>query len=335
MFWFLKVLKQFEFVIGIYVMRRRNGREITTKQIFAWLMVLSVVLLLLPRSLTDRLDNAFMLLLGPLSGGGRNLALQVSGDSQGTVSSGGSSGNYERLRVMYNEAFCELTNVRQELGKLQNQHVRWSGLRQEFGLARARLIVAQVLGQDSTNWSKQIYVNRGSLDHVQKGQMVLGTVRGVDEADGVRKADESGGEQEEAGKKLYQKCVVGRVKQVGLKICTVQLLVDDGFSWPTFVEPRWDRRQQWHQDRADGVLRGGSHGEVKVTMISTEYPVQAGDAVVACSDPEYLPVAMLVGRVKHCERDRDNPVLWQILVEPAVDLNTLSEVVIVDAVGID
>ena len=316
-------------------MRWRNGREITTKQIFTWLMVLSMVLLLLPRGLTDRLDHAFMLLLGPLSGGGRDLSLQISGDSQEAVPNGDLSGNYSRLRAMYDEAFCELTNVRQELEKLQDQHVRWSGLRQEFGLARARLIVAQVFGQDSASWSKQIYVNRGSLDHVQEGQIVLGTVRGVDEAAGNNGAGESGGEQEKPGGRLYQKSVVGRVKQVGLKSCTVQLLVDEGFSWPTFVEPRWDRRKQWHQDRADGVLKGGSLGAVKVTMISTEYPVQVGDAVVACSDPGYLPVAMLVGRVKHCERDRDNPVLWQILVEPAVDLHMLSEVVIVDSIGME
>ncbi|MBN2375910.1 MAG: rod shape-determining protein MreC [Sedimentisphaerales bacterium] len=317
-------------------MRWRNGREITSKQIFTWLMVLSVVLLLLPRGLTDRLDHAFMLLLGPLSGSSRDLALQISGDSQEALPSGDLSGNYSRLRKMYDQAFCELTNVRQELEKLQDQHVRWSGLRQEFGLARARLIVGQVLGQDSASWSKQIYVNRGSLDHVQQGQIVLGAVKGVDEADEGKEgegAGESGADQQKPNSQLYQKSVVGRVKQVGLKSCTVQLLVDEGFSWPTFVEPRWDRREQWHQDRADGVLKGGSLGELQVTMISTEYPVQVGDAVVACSDPGYLPVAMLVGRVKHCQRDRDNPVLWQILVEPAVDLNTLSEVVIVDAIG--
>jgi len=303
-------------------------------------MLLSVLLLLLPRGLTDRLDYAFMLLLGPLSGGGRDLALQISGESQKVGTSGDSSGNYERLRAKYDEAFCELTNVRQELEKLRDQHVRWSGLRQEFGLARARLIVAQVWGQDSASWSKQIYVNRGSLDHVQEGQIVLGTVRRVEGtadagSNGGNGTDESGVEQEKPGGRLYQKSVVGRVKQVGLKSCTVQLLVDEGFSWPTFVEPRWDRREQWHQDRADGVLKGGSLGEVKVTMISTEYPVQVGDAVVACSDPGYLPVAMLVGRVKYCERDRDNPVLWRILVEPAVDLNTLSEVAIVDSIGME
>lgn len=291
-------------------------RDISSKQLFKWLMALSVLCLLLPDWMTDNLDHVFSLLLGPLSRPGRQMSLAVTDQIRQDKNTSVSPEQYEKLGRQYQQAVNRLINMEQELRQQQELNLQLSGLRQEFGLARAHLIVAQVVGSDSSGWSQRVLLNRGSLGLIQAGQIVLSY------ADG-------GGQSPAAAERMdkYQMCVVGKIDDVGLRTSKLQLITDASFSLPVFIEPRWDRAESW---RADGVLRGMGMGQVKITLARADFPVRAGDAVLACSDPQLLPVELLVGYVSSCEPDEDNPVFWQVTVQPAADPHTLREVVAVN-----
>ncbi|MBN1845803.1 MAG: rod shape-determining protein MreC [Sedimentisphaerales bacterium] len=278
--------------------RQRPGRRT-----FYYLMILSAVLLLIPRHYTDSLDYAFSRLLGPLSRGGRDLGLTVSGRLQ-----------TPRISTVQSQEY-EIMNLRRQIRALQEEKERWTGLRTQFGQARTLLVVADVIGADSTSWSPGTMLNRGRTDQVRPGQVVLGRLERAGAPTDPPAPDD-----------IYRYCVIGRIQKTGSHTSTMQLLGDGGFRWPVYVEPRAARHEQW---RANGVLTGTGKGQIEVNMISVDHPVQPGDPVLACSDPRYLPTALVVGVVGRCQRDIDSAVFWQITVVPAVDPHALRQVVVV------
>ena len=292
---------------------------ISAKQIFKGLMLLSVFCLFLPQRLTDSLDHALAWLLEPFTKSGRQLSLAVTDRLQPQETEEVSARQYEQLRRQYQQAVNKIVNLEQELHQQQELNVQLAGLRQQFGLARARLIAAQVVGSDSSSWSQRVILNQGSLQLIREGQLVLSRAGEAQEGMSTGKGADN-----------FQMCVVGRIDEVGLRTSKLQLVTDAGFGLPVFIKSHWQRQESW---RGEGVLTGGGMGQVKVTLVRADYPVRVGDAVLACSDPKTLPVELLVGQVSSCEPDKDNPVFWRIAVRPATEPHTLREVVVVDARG--
>jgi len=269
------------------------------------MMIFSALCLLLPRGVTDKLDHAFSRLVGPLTKQSRDWTLKATQQVQEPSAPAVSPLEYE------------VTNLRQQVRQLEEEKKQWAGLQEKFGQARTRLILANIIHRDSAVWSQGAFLNRGSDDNIQKGQIVLGMAAGLDSPD-----------QRENQNNLNRRCVVGRIKEIrGSNISTLQLLTNADFQISVFIEPRWNRKQEeW---RANGVLMGNGKGGIEVKMIRADFPVKVGDPVLACSHPEYLPVAMVVGIVKSCRRDLNSAVFWHITVEPAADLNLLQQVAVI------
>ncbi|MCH7516352.1 MAG: hypothetical protein IIB08_04375, partial [Bacteroidetes bacterium] len=168
-------------------------------------------------------------------------------------------------------------------------------------------ILADVVGSDTKR--RREFLNQGSRDSVKSGQMVLALPH-----DGL--TDSVDQEMD-----VYQMCVVGRISEVSSHNSQLRLLNDPDFRLPVIVEPAAPRGESW---RADGILQGQKMGKMVITMVEVkEYPIQTGDRVLACSDPRTLPIEMIIGHVQFCLPDKDNPVLWRIVVEPLMDLHTL------------
>ena len=268
------------------------------------MMIFSALCLLLPRSLTDKLDHTFSQLIGPLTKQSRDLTIMVTEEVRDNPSPSISPLEYE------------LINLRQKVRLLEEEKRQWAGLQEEFGQARTRLILANVIHRDSAVWSQGAFLNCGSDDNIQKGRIVLGTV-----------AKNDSQSQTEMQNNLYRHCVVGKIKETrGANISTLQLLTDADFQISVFIEPRWNRKEDW---RANGILMGDGKSGIEVKMIRADFPVKVGDPVLACSHPEFLPVAMVVGIVKSCRRDLNSAVFWHITVEPAADLNSLQQVAVI------
>lgn len=276
-----------------------------------------ICLLFVPPAWTDRLDHVLARVLAPITRTSQNAQLAVTEKIDTVREPMVPTDRYDRILDEYRKLQAEYQNLRQ-LNEQQQQWIeRLTGLRQHFGLARVRLTAAEVVDYDSDIRHRAVYVRCGDVKALRQGQLVLAPVL----------------PQEDASEDVLQRqcglCLIGRVISVAGESAKVQLLDDPAFSLPVFIEPHPRRVQEtW---RVQGVLRGRSLNKPAVTMIPTDTAVLPGDGVYACSDPAALPVAVMAGYVETCRRNDNDPVLWDITLRPAADLNRLADVVIVDA----
>ena len=294
----------------------RREFHFSSKRLFTWLMVISVGMLFLPRGLTDRLDHLFSMVSSPFNRCGRVVSLAAMGKLRSVGGGKVSSEDYERLLDSYRRDRAKLVNLSQQLEEQSVLLGRIQGLRQQFGMARARLIDAQIVGTGTISWrrmNKAVVrkLDQGSVQRLEAGQIALGYVGGDNGVVGAR----------------YDWCVVGKVLSSGVGTANVQLACDVDFNLGIFVAPGPQRDGNW---RAEGVLHGDGTDGMVCVVSRPDHPVQVGDVVVACSDPATLPIATLVGYVRQCEADEQTPLLWRIAVAPAADLNGLDRVVVID-----
>ena len=277
------------------------------------MMIGSVVCMLLPSRLTNCVDHLFSAMVSPLSGDTRNLALSVTDKSNnfGTVEI--PVEQYQKLQQENRRNRNRFISLWQELCYQRELTERLTGLRQRFGMSRVDFIAAFVTGSDSSN-NRQIMILDQSR-HVKPGQIVLSST-------GLR--SRPGDDPGDPVNDVYQNAVVGQISQIGLSTSSVQLITDPQSKLKVVIVPV-DRPGG---KRASGILNGLGMGRLSVSMVPITYPVKAGDAVLLCAGRETLPVEMLVGFVKS-RKHGDPPVIWEIQVTPAVNLNELREVVVV------
>jgi len=77
------------------------------------------------------------------------------------------------------------------------------------------------------------------------------------------------------------------------------------------------------------VIQGDGKDSVKVQLVSIKHKVKIGDNVYACKKPGLLDAPMIIGAVAQCKRDDENPLLWDITVKPACDIQKLTEVAVI------
>jgi len=77
------------------------------------------------------------------------------------------------------------------------------------------------------------------------------------------------------------------------------------------------------------VIQGDGKDSAKVQLLSIKHKVKIGDNVYACKKPGLLDAAMIIGAVAQCKRDDENPLLWDITVKPACDIQKLSDVAVI------
>ena len=288
-------------------------KPLSTKQVFVWVMVLSVVFVFLPRRLTDRVGSLLTQALSPLTGGVRDLTLSVTDKLDFSPPTSESSLSIDLLKTRIQRQENKLIHLNRELERFREHNSHLSGLRQQFGMAQASFILADVVGSDTQH--RREFLNQGSRDGVKSGQMVLAL------------PNEGLGGSVDPEADIYQMCVVGQISNVFSNTSRLRLLNDRGYRLPVIIEPAPQRGESW---RANGSLRGEAMG-ITVAMIEVKgYDIQVGDRVLADSHPRRLPIEMIIGYVQFCHPDKDNPVLWDIVVEPMMDLHTLQNVVVVD-----
>lgn len=282
------------------------------KRLFRYLMLLSLIMVFLPSSWTNRVDHFFSFLLSPLSGASRNLTLAAT-DTLRRQGQAVSQQSYLELEEAYRASQARCVNLAEALRAQEEWTAELSGIRQDYGLTRGILIDADVVGEDSGG-GHMLTLNQGSIQRIRPGQIVLGMVR-WQEVQGEQTVD------------YFQMSVIGRIKESGMWSAKAQLLSDPAFRLRVDIIPAPGSTAAW---RTSGVLQGGGKGDVLVTMVNSTIPVGPGDTVVAQPAADLLPAAMMVGTVRRCERDDQSPMNWRILVQPAVELHRLTRVVVVD-----
>ncbi|MFZ0035749.1 MAG: rod shape-determining protein MreC [Sedimentisphaerales bacterium] len=77
------------------------------------------------------------------------------------------------------------------------------------------------------------------------------------------------------------------------------------------------------------VIQGDGKNSVKVRLVSIKHKVKIGENVYACKKPGLLDAPMIIGTVARCKTDDENPLLWDITVKPACDIQKLTDVAVI------
>ena len=77
------------------------------------------------------------------------------------------------------------------------------------------------------------------------------------------------------------------------------------------------------------VIRGDGKNSAKVQLVSIKHKIKIGDNVYACKKPGLLDAPMIIGTVSQCKTADENPLLWDITVKPACDIQKLNEVAVI------
>jgi rod shape-determining protein MreC len=116
---------------------------------------------------------------------------------------------------------------------------------------------------------------------------------------------------------LGDNSIIGAIAEASSNTARIQLLTDSQSK--TAVQVRG----------AEAVLEGAGSNGLKVKLIPVKRKIKIGDDVYACKKPGLLDAAMKVGTVSACRRSDENPLLWDISVEPACEAVKLTDVAVI------
>ena len=194
-------------------------------------------------------------------------------------------------RREYNKLQNHLSYLTEELAQKQKKIEKLSGLRDRFSaLEGSDIVVADVIKTSINGLQSELIVNRGHEDGICKGQFVLG--------------DNS---------------IVGRISDVSAQTAKVKLVTDPGSNIAVKVTGL----------NVDMLMRGNGNNLANIQLQKMERNIKIGDTIFAQKTRGFLCTPMKVGTVTQCDRDEDNPLLWEIIVGPACDLEKLNDVAVI------
>ena len=74
------------------------------------------------------------------------------------------------------------------------------------------------------------------------------------------------------------------------------------------------------------MLQGNGKNSAKIPLLSAVHKVKIGDKVLAGNKQGLLDTPIIVGTVAQCQEDEEHPLIWDITVEPACDIERISYV---------
>lgn len=207
--------------------------------------------------------------------------------------------------------YADLRDVRRQNKELQDQVNRLQmeqvRLKQDADQARrlqvlldfkekfvAKTVAAQVIATSGTEQSRVITIDKGSNSGIKTDMAVI-------TPDGI----------------------VGKIKDV-FPLSSQVLLINDRDSGAGVI---------LESSRLQGILKGGSLGELQITDVMSDEKVDAGEQVVTSGGDRIFPKGLAVGTVISAVPDRDNDPFLNIRIKPAADLRRLEEVMVVTKVA--
>lgn len=192
-------------------------------------------------------------------------------------------------REQYIQLQNHLANVIGQLNQMQQQVEKLSGLRGKLPWEGVGLELAGVITTSGQGAARELIIDRGSNKGVKEGHYVVG--------------DNS---------------IIGTVCEVSSNSSRVRLITDSASRLPIEIGP----------DQAEGLMHGTGDG-AKIPLIPAKVSVRAGDLIYAARRGGRLPSPMVTAVVTEAQRDQDNPLVWDIAVEPATDIDSLSDVAVI------
>ena len=193
-------------------------------------------------------------------------------------------------RTRYNKLHNRLANVTEWLKQERQKVETLSGLRNRPAWKGVNFVLAGIITSTIDGLHSELIINRGKEDGLAIDQFVL--------------ANES---------------IVGTICKVDTRTARVRLITDPASQIAVKIEGL----------NKDRILQGTGDNSAKVKLLSTKYRVEVDEVVYAQKKPGFLSTPVIVGTVDQCESNKDNPLLWDITVKPACDIESLTDLSVI------
>ena len=150
-------------------------------------------------------------------------------------------------------------------------------------------IVAHIIGRDPSDWNASLIIDKGHNEGVVAGQPVVSPLG-----------------------------VVGRIFEVGHNTSKVVLLSDPAFALAAVVQ----------RSRENGLLTGTLQGVLRLQYLTDNADVKVGDTVVTSRLSTAFPEGILIGQITDVQASVNSHTV-ECMVDPAVDLSELEEVIVI------
>ena len=194
-------------------------------------------------------------------------------------------------RQEHNQLQNYFANLTEELLQKHKKVEKLSGLRDRlYALEGAKLMLADVITASIDGSHSKLIINRGENDGLSKGQFVL--------------SDNS---------------IIGTISDVSPRTAKVKLITDPTSRIAVKIAGL----------NASRLMQGNGKSSAKVQLLSTKHKIKIGNNVYACKKPGFLDAPMKIGTVALCKRADENPLLWDIKVKPACDIERLNDITVI------
>lgn len=190
-------------------------------------------------------------------------------------------------RVRYDKLLNRLANVTEWLNQERDKVEKLSGLRDRPVWKGANFVLADVIVAVVDGTHGELIIDRGQEDGLAVGQFVLS------------------GES-----------VVGTISAVDSRTARVRLITDPASKVAVKIEGL----------STDVICQGGGGSTAKVPLVPTKHRIETDALVYAQKKPGFLGVPVIIGTVAACESSAENPLLWDITIKPACDIESLTNV---------
>ena len=214
----------------------------------------------------------------------------ISLAASGLISSAEGSPEDVVSRDRYDKLHNHLANVTEWLREERQKVEKLSGLRDRTVWQGVNFVLADVITATVDGLHGELIVNRGLEDGLSKGQFVM--------------ANDS---------------IVGVVAEVGSRTARIRLVTDPASKIAVKMEGL----------DAERIMQGCGDNFAKVQLVPKKLQVKTGEVVCAQKKPGYLSIPVIAGTVVRCQSSKDNPLLWDITVEPACKMSELTEVTVI------
>ena len=268
-------------------MAGRNA-HLSDASIFFSFLIAGLVLFFTPKSITSKASLFFHEAFQPILQIGRDGRMEtqrLAAASEDVVS----HEKYARLWKSYNNLHAQLLTLHAEYERLAN--IR-SGLPQ---LSAEGLIMAKITGT-SSNYSREVMINKGTKALVKPGQFVLS-------------------EEKDA--------VVGVISESSETAAKVRLITDTMQTLEIHI-----RRNDTEKD-IRAMMVGNGTDTCSISMIDRQQDIREGDTVYAAAVPGKLNIPLVIGEIISVRPDDKHPLLWKIMVRPVEDMSRLNYVSII------
>jgi len=189
-------------------------------------------------------------------------------------------------RSKYNRLRNHLANITEWLAQERQKVEKLSGLHDRAVWKGVNFVLADVITASGSSHNRLI-INRGESDGLAKGQFVLGDYS-----------------------------IIGTISDVDSRTAVVKLFTDPTSRIAVKIEGL----------NVNRVMQGNGNNSARVRYLAAKHKVKIGVVVYAGKKPGFLDVPMIIGTVAECKRGAENPLLWDIIVKPACDIERLNTV---------